>query len=67
MHYKLIAVLVLAGLALLFIVQNVAGMEIQFLFWSIQMPRSLMIFLVLGVGILIGWFLNSFLAYRKRN
>lgn len=39
MHYKLIAILILVGLVVLFIVQNVAVVEIQFLFWAIQMPR----------------------------
>lgn len=64
MHYKLIAILILVGLVVLFIVQNVAVVEIRFLFWSIQMPRSLMIFLVLGTGMIIGWFLSSFLGKR---
>lgn len=72
MHYKLIAILILVGLVVLFIVQNVAVVEMQFLFWSIQMPRcpdaqmprSLMIFLVLGTGMIIGWFLSSFLGKR---
>ena len=40
---KLITILVLIGMALLFLVQNVAMVEIQFLFWSTSMPRSLMI------------------------
>ena len=36
MGYKLIFILILAGLAVIFIVQNVAVVEIQFLFWSIS-------------------------------
>jgi len=49
------------GLALLlvvviFIVQNAAVVNIQFLFWNISMSRSLMIFFVLAIGIAIGWF-----------
>lgn len=65
MNYKLIGLLLLAGLVVLFIVQNVATVEIQFLFWSTQMPRSLMIFLIFAVGILVGWFLHGFLALRR--
>ena len=64
---RLITILVLIGLALLFIFQNVATVEIQFLFWSTSMPRSLMILLILMTGIVIGWFLRSYLRYRKRN
>tara|TARA_R110002094_G_scaffold181661_3_gene159504 strand:- start:1581 stop:1790 length:210 start_codon:yes stop_codon:yes gene_type:complete len=65
MNYKLILMLVLAGLAVLFIIQNVAVVEIQFLFWSIQMSRSLLMFLMLAIGIIIGWFLHSYLKYQK--
>ena len=62
---KLLLVLVLLGLAILFIIQNVAVVEIQFLFWSMQLSRSLLMFLVLAVGILIGWFLHAFLKHRR--
>jgi len=65
MNYKLLSILVLAGLTLLFIFQNVTSIEIQFLFWSARMPRSILMLLILGVGFLIGWFLHSYLHYRK--
>lgn len=65
MNYKLIIMLILAGLAVLFIIQNVAIVEIQFLLWSIQMSRSLLMFLLLAMGIIIGWFLHGYLKYRK--
>ena len=65
MHYKLIVILSLAGLAVLFIIQNVAVVEIQFLFWSTRMSRSLLMFLLLAIGIIMGWFLHSYLKYRK--
>lgn len=65
MNYKLVSILVLAGLTLLFIFQNVTSIEIQFLFWSARMPRSILMLLILGVGFLIGWFLHSYLHYRK--
>jgi uncharacterized integral membrane protein len=65
MNYKLIITLILAGLALLFIIQNVAVVEIQFLFWSARMPRAVLMFLFLAAGIIIGWFLHSYLKYRQ--
>jgi len=65
MNSKLLLILTLAGLAVLFIIQNVAVVEIQFLFWSARMPRSLMMFLLLALGIIIGWFLHGYVKYRK--
>jgi putative membrane protein len=65
MNAKLILILVLVGLAVIFIIQNVAIVEIQFLLWSFQMSRSLLIFLLLTIGILIGWFLQAFMRHRR--
>ena len=65
MNYKLILILILAGLILLFIIQNVAVVEIKFLFWSIQMSRLLLNFFLLAIGIIIGWFLHGYLKQRK--
>ena len=65
MNYKKILILILAGLAALFIIQNMAVVEIQFLFWSVSLSRSLVIFLLLAVGIAIGWFLHSFINHRR--
>lgn len=65
MNFKLITVLILVGLTVLFIIQNVAYVEVQFLFWSIQVSRALFMFLLLAVGIIIGLFLNSYLNPRR--
>ena len=65
MNYKLVTVLTLAGLAVLFIIQNVTVVEIKFLFWSLQMSRALLMFGLLTIGVLIGWFLHSYLNHRR--
>jgi len=65
MSNKFIFLLVLAGFVLLFIVQNVAMVEVHFMFWSIQLSRALLMFLMLSVGIIIGWLLYSYLAHHK--
>lgn len=65
MHPKLKIATILAGLALLFLVQNVAMMEVQLLFWSLQMPRALFMFLLLAVGIALGWVLHSYYRHRR--
>ena len=67
MNFNLITILILAGLFVLFIIQNVAVVEIKFLFWSIQMSRSLFMFLLLAIGMVLGWFLHSYLNYRKKS
>ena len=67
MNFKLITVLILAGLVVLFIIQNVAVVEIQFLFWSMQISRSLLIFLLLAVGMVMGWFLHGYSKYRTKS
>jgi len=65
MNYKMLLILILSGLAVLFIIQNVAVVEIQFLFWATQMPRSLLMFLLLAIGIIIGWFLHGYVRHRE--
>lgn len=67
MNFKLIIILILTGLAVLFIIQNVAVVEIQFLFWSVQMSRSLLMFLLLAIGMTMGWFLHGYVNYRKKS
>jgi uncharacterized integral membrane protein len=65
MNHKMLLILILVGLAVLFIIQNVAVVEIQFLFWATQMPRSLLMFLLLAIGVIIGWFLHGYIKHRE--
>ncbi len=65
MNYKMLLILILSGLVVLFIIQNVAVVEIQFLFWATQMPRSLLMFLLLAIGVIIGWFLHGYVRHRE--
>ena len=66
MHLKLILSLLLAGLAVLFVVQNVAVVEVRFLLWGFQMTLSLFIFLLFAGGIIVGWVLHSYWGYRRK-
>ena len=66
MHLKLILSLLLAGLAVLFVVQNVAVVEVRFLLWGFQMTLSLFIFLLFAGGIIVGWVLHSYWLYRRK-
>ncbi len=58
-HLKL--VLSLAGLTLflIFVIQNTEAVDVEFLFWSFQTRRALLLFIVLAIGIGIGWILHS--------
>ena len=56
---------VLIGIVLVFAVQNVADVEVQFLIWSFALPRAILIVVVFALGMLIGWILHS-LRLRRR-
>ena len=58
--------MVLLLLAVIFIVQNAAVVDIQLLFWKISMSRSLMIFFVLAIGIVIGWIAAGHFHKRRQ-
>ena len=58
-QWKLISVFALIGMIVLFTVQNYEVVELQFLFWKLAMSRALMLFMVLVVGVTIGWLLRG--------
>ena len=69
MKVKLGISLILAVLAFIFITQNTETVRVTFLSWSIEMSIALLVFIILGVGIILGWSLNSYLRFvrnRKR-
>ena len=63
MNFKLILSIAMAGMAVLFIIQNVTVVDMKFLFWTLSMSRALLMFLILSVGIILGWLLHS--SFRK--
>lgn len=65
MNFKLILILILSSVAVMFVAQNVAVVEIGFLFWRTSMSSALLIFFTLMTGFLLGWFLRGYLLYRK--
>ena len=54
-------ILSLAGLALflIFVIQNTEAVDVEFLFWSFQTRRALLLFIVLAIGFAIGWILHG--------
>ncbi len=65
MNLKLILILVIGALLFLFVLQNVSPVEIQFLFWSMQLPRSLFIIILLLIGMVLGWLLHGYRHLRS--
>ncbi len=60
MKLKLILVIILLLFLAIFIMQNYEIVKIEFLFWSFQTSRALIVFISLFVGLIIGW-LTSYL------
>jgi len=65
MGFNLVLVPGLVGIALIFIIQNVAAVDVNFLLWTVSMSRALLIIFTLVIGFLLGWFLHSFCSYRR--
>lgn len=65
-NLKSIATLLLIIAVLIFAIQNIAAVEIQFLFWSYSIPRALMIVVLLGIGFVIGLLVFSLISRRLR-
>lgn len=66
MQLKMILWGVIGVLLVIFIVQNVAVMDIKFLFWKMSMSRSLMMFFLVIIGIAIGWFWKGVSVRSKK-
>ena len=65
MHFRLAISLVLAGLAVLFVIQNMVVVEVRFLFWSFSMSLALFVFLLFSLGVIVGWLLHSYAQHRR--
>lgn len=65
MNLRLVLLLVLSSMAVLFIAQNAAVVEIGFLYWRASMSSALLIFFSLLTGFVLGWFMHSYRMHRK--
>ncbi|MFA5286067.1 MAG: LapA family protein [Smithellaceae bacterium] len=65
MNFKIILLIVVACLAVVFVIQNVSAVTVSIFFWEISLSLALLIFFVLAFGFVIGWFLHSFFAHQK--
>jgi uncharacterized integral membrane protein len=65
MNFKMGLIAILALLALIFLAQNIDVVIVRFLFWELSMSRAILLFFSLLIGFIIGWFLHSYLSYRR--
>ena len=65
MKPKTILSLLPAVLFIIVLLQNMDEVDVTFLFWHTEMPKLVLMILmmVIGIGITTGWFMH--LAYRK--
>jgi len=54
-----LAMALLLGVVI-FTLQNTEMISIRFLFWQFSLSRALMLFLVLGIGVLLGFLLGTY-------
>ncbi len=64
-NFKLFVILTLVIIATIFLVQNTQVVNINLLLWTYSISVSLAIVSMLIIGILVGWFLKSYLAHKK--
>ncbi|MDI6742216.1 MAG: LapA family protein [Smithella sp.] len=65
MNYKIGLIAILLFVALIFLAQNIEVVTVSFLLWEVSMSLPVMISFLLLTGVLMGWFLHSYLTYRK--
>ena len=66
MNIKLLLGIGLLILVVIFTLQNTQVMTISFLFWTVTLSRALIIFVVLAIGVIVGWILSSLMRPKKQ-
>ena len=65
MKWSILFTVILLILVMVFALQNAADVEIRLLFWQVAFPRSLLIFLMLLIGIIVGWIARSVYRFSR--
>jgi putative membrane protein len=63
----LILSLIVAGVAIIFALQNAAPVQVNFLIWSFQASSALILLVTLALGALIGFLVSMPSSIRSRN
>jgi uncharacterized integral membrane protein len=65
-NFKIILSVILGGFAVLFIIQNFAVISIRFLVWTLSISSSLLMFLLLLTGFILGWILHNYSIHSRK-
>jgi uncharacterized integral membrane protein len=65
-NWKVVGAIVVAVLALIFILQNTATRRVHFLFWSTSMPVWIWLVIIFAAGVVVGSAL-PWLRRRRRD
>ncbi len=64
--FKVIFGIVIGILAVVFALQNTADVDVQFLVWSLTLPRALILLVMLAAGFLVGLVVGGLARRRRR-
>lgn len=59
-------ILIVSILILIVMLQNIRDVSVQMLFWRIDIPLVLLIFLTVIIGFIIGYFLSSIPPKKRK-
>jgi putative membrane protein len=62
---KFIVGIIIGILVIIFMVQNVEVVDIQFLTWTIHLPRAIMILIVFVLGVCVGYVARGIRKRKK--
>jgi len=57
---RTVLVVALLGLLVVFVIQNVATVEVNFLVWNMSLPRAVLYLIFLAAGGLVGWLIGYY-------
>ena len=58
---RIAGIFLAVGLLVVLTLQNTEAVTLRFLVWTMTLSRALLVFLLIVVGVLIGWILRSML------
>lgn len=62
---RTIGLVAIAVVAAIFLIQNLATIEVAFLTWSISAPRAVVFIMVFAAGLIAGYLLHAFRPRRR--
>jgi uncharacterized integral membrane protein len=67
MKNKIIVAVAMLLLVVLFTLQNTEVVAVSILLWTLPISKALLMFILLAIGVLTGFFLGSYSRTRKRD